>query len=337
MLSLLVTIFVIITLLWLIKIFIINGIYVDSHLLQSSDMTNKICVVTGVSVGALGFEVAKQLAKLGATVVLIVYNMQIGNDAVSQIKDELGQANVEYIVADLSELEQVRQVAFKIKNQYDRCDVLVNCAATIMCPHALTRDGIEMQFGVNYLSHFLLTILLQDLVMKCQGRVINFSSNAFKYLNQNDEFCSFTEESVRNDGRDIASPFSLYARSKLAIQLSSKHLSHHIHKPLNIYSLHPGATRSTYVFPFIKNRPFLHKYLYTPLSYYFMKSPFQGIQTCLHLILSPLEVLENGEFYVDCQVEKIVQDSALTKQIQCQLYESSMSLCANYLNATTEV
>ncbi|KAG2389299.1 hypothetical protein C9374_013859 [Naegleria lovaniensis] len=327
---------VILFILWVIKIYIINGRSVHPNLLQSCHMTNKICIITGASVGALGYEAAKQLAKLGATVVLIVYNMQIGNDVTAKLKDELGEVKVEYLVADLSELEQVRQVACKIRSKFGRVDILINCAATMMCPHALTRDGIEIQFAVNYLSHFLLTMLLKDLVMKCQGRVINFSSNAFKYLNQseNDLFCSFTEASVRDNGRDVASPFSHYARSKLAIQLSTKHLSQmkftENGNSLNIYSLHPGATRTTFVLPFIKNHPFIHKYVYGPLSYYFMRSPFQGIQTCLHLTLSPLEELENGEFYVDCQVEKKEQPHC-EKKVQKQLFETSMNLCSSIL------
>lgn len=52
----------------------------------------------------------------------------------------------------------------RYKERENRLDILINNAGVMRCPYSLTADGIEMQFGVNHIGHFLLTNLLLDLV-----------------------------------------------------------------------------------------------------------------------------------------------------------------------------
>jgi Dehydrogenases with different specificities (related to short-chain alcohol dehydrogenases) len=41
---------------------------------------------------------------------------------------------------------------------------LINNAGVMRCPHSQTKEGIEMQLGVNHMGHFLLTNLLLDML-----------------------------------------------------------------------------------------------------------------------------------------------------------------------------
>ena len=93
-------------------------------------MKNKICIITGTTSG-IGKVTSKELARMGATVVMICRNKEKGNLLLNEIKIESGNQNVDLFIADLSSQKEVRKLAEEIKIKYPIIDVLINNAGAI--------------------------------------------------------------------------------------------------------------------------------------------------------------------------------------------------------------
>src|SRR6185312_10611382 len=120
-------------------------------------------IVTGANSG-LGEVTARELARVGAKVILAVRNTDKGAAAASGMTGD-----VEVRKLDLQDLASVRAFADGV----DAVDVLVNNAGIMAVPYAQTVDGFESQIGTNHLGHFALTNLL---LPKITDRVVTVSS-----------------------------------------------------------------------------------------------------------------------------------------------------------------
>jgi NAD(P)-dependent dehydrogenase (short-subunit alcohol dehydrogenase family) len=139
-------------------------------------MKGRICLVTGASTG-IGYVTALELAKMGASVVMVNRDPQRGEKAKAAVVEQSGNADVELLLCDLSSRKQVRALAAEILRRHERLHVLVNNAAVVPARRRLTEDGIEMQFAVNHLAYFSLTALLLDtLKTSAPARVVSVSS-----------------------------------------------------------------------------------------------------------------------------------------------------------------
>ncbi len=144
------------------------------------DQSSKVAIVTGANSG-IGYEMARELARKGATVVLACRSQSRGETALSQIRTENPNANVELMLLNLGDLASVRGFADEFNNRYDRLDILINNAGIMMPPFGKTADGFEIQFGVNHLGHFALTGLLHNLITRTsKSRIVTVSSGGHR-------------------------------------------------------------------------------------------------------------------------------------------------------------
>ena len=123
----------------------------------------RTAIVTGAN-GGLGEVTARELARVGAHVVLAVRDTEKGKAAAARMSGD-----IEVRRLDLQDLTSVHRFA----DDTEKVDVLVNNAGIMATKHAITADGFEGQIGTNHLGHFALTNLL---LPKLTDRVVTVSS-----------------------------------------------------------------------------------------------------------------------------------------------------------------
>ncbi len=139
-------------------------------------MRGKNCIVTGSNSG-IGKETALNLAKMGATVVMVVRKKELGEKAQKEIVKQSGNTEVDLMICDLSSMESIRQFAVEFKKKFKKLDVLINNAGAVFNKREVTPEGFERTFAVNYLGPFLLTYELMDMLKaSAPSRIINVSS-----------------------------------------------------------------------------------------------------------------------------------------------------------------
>ena len=238
-------------------------------------MRGKVCLVTGATSG-IGDCTALGLAHKKATVILVGRSEKKCIETVSRIQSETNNAQVGYLVCDLSSQTDIRRLVSEFKDQYSRLDVLVNNVGGAFWRRTLSEDGLEMTFALNHLSYFLLTNLLLDELNQGSGaRVVNVSSGSHKRhrLDFNDLQLSKNYNVVE-----------AYGQSKLANVL----FTYELHRRLNSKSvtanvMSPGLVST----PIWKNSaPGLGPFLAWCIRL-FAQTPQEGAEAVIYLASSP--------------------------------------------------
>ncbi|HXW95625.1 MAG TPA: SDR family oxidoreductase [Nitrososphaerales archaeon] len=247
-------------------------------------MAQRICMVTGASSG-IGKETSRKLAELGATVVMASRNQKRGVRAISEIKGANNNAQVELMLADFASLDSVRALVKEFLEKHDSLHVLVNNAGGVRVTRSVTSDGFETTFQVDYLSHFLLTNLLLEVLKKsAPSRIINVSSASHYRGHMN-----FDDLQLKK-GYGV---MKAYSQAKLAQVLFTYELSRRLEGTgVTVNSLHPGAVATNLwkgslgPFSFLGN-----------ISRLFLISPEKGAEAPVYLTSSSEVEGVTGKYY----------------------------------------
>ena len=145
---------------------------------HTRDMTGRVAAVTGTTSGT-GYVCARELAKLGATVILLNRASSRSEASLARLKEEVPGGTFDAITCDLQDFESVRAAAAAVRERYDTLDVLCNNAGVMALPDQATRDGYDVQIQTNCIAHFLLTRELFPLLKESDdGRIVNHTSAA---------------------------------------------------------------------------------------------------------------------------------------------------------------
>ena len=209
------------------------------------DLTGQIALVTGANSG-LGLESARALLAKGATVVLGCRSLAKAEQARQELlAAELAagfdatrapsQDRIVLLELDLADLESVRRAAQQLAASHSRLDLLLNNAGVMAPPRTLTRQGFELQFGVNHLGHFALTQLLLPLLRASPSpRVVLVTSGA-QYFGQLDF------DDLQGERR--YDRWKAYGQSKLANVVLAQELQRR-YPQLRSAAAHPGLART---------------------------------------------------------------------------------------------
>ncbi|KAH2199721.1 hypothetical protein KXW59_003738 [Aspergillus fumigatus] len=191
-------------------------------------------LITGASSG-IGVETAKALFTTGATLYLTARNLPKAKHALG---DMASSPRVHLLELDLESLASVRACAAQLHSKTKTLNIFIANAGVMATPEGRTKDGFETQLGTNYLSHFLLFLLLRPALLaaatpQANSRVVLLSSIAHRYSEV--EF-----DNLNLDGQ--YDRWKAYGQSKCALvwaanEIDRRYASH----GLRAFSVQPGG------------------------------------------------------------------------------------------------
>lgn len=266
-------------------------------------LNGKIALVTGANSG-MGMATTKALADMGAAVVMLCRNEKRGMESLN-ILLEKSDRKLDLMFCDLGDFSSIRAFAEDFHQKYEKLDILVNNAGFISLDRQTTKDGLERQFGVNHMGHFLLTMKLIDL-FEDGGRIVNVASGAHKTGDIHFEDINLTK------GFNV---IKAYSQSKLANVLFTRELAKRLkNKNITVNCCHPGAVATNIG---ISRETGFGKTI-TEMLKPFFQTPEQGASTAIFLATSEEVDSITGEYFYKCKIAKSSKrskDMALAKRL----------------------
>ena len=255
------------------------------------DVSNKLFLITGATSG-IGKAAALAIAAQGGRVVIVGRNPQKTATTVSEIMQISGSPAVEFLLADLSSMQETRSLAQQFQQKYGRLDVLVNNAGGFFMRRQETVDGLEMTFALNHLSYFLLTNLLLDMLKASApgvtgSRIVNVSSGAESGAKPDWDDLQMTKKYSGFQAYACSKRFNLYFTYELARRLDGSGVT--------VNALHPGAVATS----LWSNPARGLARLITPATRLVMRSPEKGAETAVYLATSQEVEGISGKYFVD--------------------------------------
>lgn len=249
----------------------------------------KVALVTGATSGT-GLEVAKNLARRGAKVIIASRNSTKLQNAKDIIIKSSGNSNIVTRQMDFESLASIRNFVQETVSAEPRLDILINNIGSIGLEDRLTQDNLQLMMQVNYFGTFLLTFLLFPLLRtSAPSRIVNVSSLALILGDIN-------LEHINEVGK--YSNFGFYCNAKLADVLFTIEMNKRISgSGVNVYSMDPGLGKSQFFRNF--NNEFIKNFFNTALLKF--GRPLDRVATMpVYLAVDPKLENASGKHFRDC-------------------------------------
>lgn len=261
-------------------------------------LEGKTAIVTGANSG-MGMATVEALSDEGARVIMLCRSEVRGREAMERLNSS-GKRDLDLILCDLGDYSSIRSFAERVHERYPRIDILVNNAGFISLDRQFTKEGLERQFGINHIGHFLLTMKLIDLMGE-GSRIVNVASGAHKTGKIHFDDINLTK------GFNV---FTAYSQSKLANVLFTRELALRLRpRGITVNCCHPGAVATNIG---IDRETGFGKTI-TGLLKPFFQTPRQGAGTAIFLATDPSVASVAGEYFYK---KKIAKSSKRSKDME---------------------
>jgi WW domain-containing oxidoreductase len=247
----------------------------------------------------------RALSRRGASIIALARSREAAQQALTKVG-----AHGTAVACDLADLQSVSQAIEAVLALGITLDAIVASAGMMGGKNLEKRNGVELQFQVNYLGHFALINGLVDALRDGRSRVVIVSSDAAQK--------QAPKEGIRFDdlsGDRSYNVFTFYGQSKLALGIYAAELSRRLAaRKIDVNAVHPGAVRGTAL-----NRSLTFPLnLVLKVAALFMKSVEQGAATQTFLAGNPGARGITGKYWVDGHVaigSKYLDDRAMAQRL----------------------
>lgn len=287
-------------------------------------MTAKTILITG-STSGMGKAAASVLAKQGHRIILHGRDETATRNVQQQIIAESNNRNVDYLIADLFLMSDIRKMAENFKKKYDRLDVLFNNAgATMGKEREETSEGIEKTIALNLLAPFLLTsLLLDELQKRPDARIVNTASAGHSSMAKPD----FHDL----ESKDGYTAYKAYGNAKLFLIMISQVMAEKLKQKgmgnITVNTLHPGIVINKGMIATLEKKGVLGKMM-MPVLRLLTRTPEQGADTGVYLATSDEVKGMSGLYFSNRKPAKVNEKhiSEKTKNIVWEYCESKTGM-----------
>lgn len=270
----------------------------DENLINA--LPDKVALITGVS-GGIGVETLRALHATGAHVFGTVRDLAKGQKVVDEIlASNPSGGKIDLIEMELGSLDSVRKAAKEfLEKSGGKLNLLILNAGIMAVPEGKTKDGFELQFGTNYVAHFLLFQLVKQALLDSASadfpsRVVSVSSLAQRYATVRLDDYNWEKEPYDK--------WQAYGQSKTAnIWLANAINRKYADKNLYSVALHPGLIMSGLGWALSEEEV---KRFSTPEVQKLIKSAEQGAATSVLAAVGKEWRTVGGVWASDCAVQE---------------------------------
>jgi len=281
----------------------------------SDDFKNKLVVITGATSG-IGLVTAHKYASKGADLLCINRSVEKSEKLKNDIETNYG-VRCNYLIADLSSLEESFQVANELNALSKPIDVLIHNAGVFLTKRELTPEGFEKVLAIHYLSSFVINYCLMDKLKSQQkARIIMVGSEGHRFAAWGLNIKDLNWEKHRYSG------LGSYGSAKLAQLLAMLVFADNFKNTgVTINTMHPGAVKSETG----KTNGKLYKWYKKNVIDRTLKSVDCSAEALYYLGVSPEIEGESGNFYNLTTLEEPAPP-ALDKEVAIELWQKTLEM-----------